>query len=104
MFGEEDEKPDAGVDKLLAVLGYKVRSSDMAEVAQKLEQLEMAMNIGNVQSETVVDSSLLLSDSAHYNPSDISSWLQSMLSEITPNTSTSHHLISDLISLQMTQL
>ncbi|KAL5697344.1 DELLA protein gai1 [Ranunculus cassubicifolius] len=91
MFGEEDEKPDAGVDELLAVLGYKVRSSDMAEVAQKLEQLEMAMNIGNVlQSETAADS-------AHYNPSDISSWLQSMLSEITPNTSTSHHhLISDL--------
>jgi hypothetical protein len=33
---EEEE-----VDELLAALGYKVRSSDMADVAQKLEQLEM---------------------------------------------------------------
>ncbi|PWZ25408.1 DELLA protein SLR1 [Zea mays] len=36
--GEQEE-----VDELLAALGYKVRSSDMADVAQKLEQLEMAM-------------------------------------------------------------
>ncbi|MED6217071.1 hypothetical protein PIB30_014274 [Stylosanthes scabra] len=34
---------DGGMDELLAVVGYKVRSSDMAEVAQKLEQLEEAM-------------------------------------------------------------
>ncbi|KAG0480291.1 hypothetical protein HPP92_010878 [Vanilla planifolia] len=37
------EEPDSGMDELLAALGYKVRSSDMADVAQKLEQLEMAI-------------------------------------------------------------
>nr|BAF62636.1 DELLA protein [Phaseolus vulgaris] len=67
----EDE---GGMDELLAVVGYKVRSSDMAEVAQKLERLEEAM--GNVQ-----DGLKELSDDAvHYNPSDISNWLQTMLS------------------------
>ncbi|MCI93921.1 DELLA protein GAI1-like, partial [Trifolium medium] len=34
---------DGGMDELLAVVGYKVKSSDMAQVAQKLEQLEQAM-------------------------------------------------------------
>ncbi|PKA53184.1 DELLA protein GAIP [Apostasia shenzhenica] len=42
MRGTQDET-DTGMDELLAALGYKVKSSDMAEVAQKLEQLEMAM-------------------------------------------------------------
>ncbi|KDP33169.1 hypothetical protein JCGZ_13434 [Jatropha curcas] len=37
-----NEEQDSGsIDELLAVLGYKVRSSDMADVAQKLEQLEI---------------------------------------------------------------
>ncbi|KAM1208605.1 hypothetical protein ACFX2J_014241 [Malus domestica] len=31
------------MDELLAVLGYKVRSDDMADVADKLEQLEMVI-------------------------------------------------------------
>jgi len=65
---------EGGMDELLAVVGYKVRSSDMAEVAQKLERLEEAM--GNVQ-----DGLKELSDDAvHYNPSDISNWLETMLS------------------------
>ncbi|KAK8517721.1 hypothetical protein V6N13_127879 [Hibiscus sabdariffa] len=72
---EEDQ--DAGdMDELLAVLGYKVRSSDMADVAQKLEQLEMAM--GTSQEDGI---SHLASDTVHYNPSDLSSWVQSMLTE-----------------------
>ncbi|KAD2804259.1 hypothetical protein E3N88_37636 [Mikania micrantha] len=34
--------PDSGgMDELLEVLGYKVKSTDMADVAHKLEQLEM---------------------------------------------------------------
>jgi DELLA protein len=41
---EEDEE----VDELLAALWYKVHSSDMADLAQKLEQLEMAMGMGGV--------------------------------------------------------
>ncbi|XP_072991787.1 DELLA protein SLR1-like [Typha latifolia] len=79
---EEEE----GVDELLAALGYKVRSSDMADVAQKLEQLEMAMAIGNSTSNTAVDDatfiSHLASDTVHYNPSDLNTWLESMLSEL----------------------
>ena len=80
--GEQDEE----VDELLAALGYKVRSSDMADVAQKLEQLEMAMGMGGVGgAATAVDDgfvSHLATDTVHYNPSDLSSWVESMLSEL----------------------
>lgn len=76
------EENDAGEDELLAVLGYKVRSSDMAEVALKLEQLEEAM--GNVREDGL---SQLASETVHYNPSDLSTWLESMLSEFNPSTS-----------------
>ncbi|KAF8020938.1 hypothetical protein BT93_G1372 [Corymbia citriodora subsp. variegata] len=68
-----------GDDELLAVLGYKVRSSDMAEVAQKLEQLEEVMF--SAQEDGL---SHLASETVHYNPSDLSSWLESMLSELNP--------------------
>ncbi|GFS39532.1 GRAS family transcription factor family protein [Actinidia rufa] len=63
-----------GMDELLAVLGYKVKASDMLEVAQKLEQLEMVMEDDGI--------SHLSSDTVHYNPSDLSGWVQSMLSEL----------------------
>ncbi|KAG8097915.1 hypothetical protein GUJ93_ZPchr0013g34167 [Zizania palustris] len=78
--GEEEE-----VDELLAALGYKVRSSDMADVAQKLEQLEMAMGMGGVSAPGAADDgfvSHLATDTVHYNPSDLSSWVESMLSEL----------------------
>ncbi|PKA63739.1 DELLA protein DWARF8 [Apostasia shenzhenica] len=87
MMGMEEDS-DAGIDELLAALGYKVRSSDMADVAQKLEQLEMAIG-----SSAAPDDSLLThlaSDTGHYNPSDLSNWLESMLSEVNlppPNES-----------------
>lgn len=71
--------PDSGgMDELLEVLGYKVRSTDMADVAQKLEQLEMVMGDDGI---------LQLSDTVHYNPSDLSGWVQSMLSELNTNDS-----------------
>ncbi|KAF8407623.1 hypothetical protein HHK36_006756 [Tetracentron sinense] len=73
------KEEDGGMDELLAVLGYKVRSSDMADVAQKLEQLEMVM--GNAQEDGI---SHLASDTVHYNPSDLASWLGTMLSELNP--------------------
>ncbi|KAI8016909.1 DELLA protein GAI [Camellia lanceoleosa] len=66
-----------GMDELLEVLGYKVKSSDMADVAQKLEQLEMVM--GTAPDDGI---SHLLCDTVHYNPSDLSGWVQSMLSEL----------------------
>ncbi|KAI3466971.1 hypothetical protein Pfo_023634 [Paulownia fortunei] len=73
------EADDAGVDELFAVLGYKVKSSDMAEVAQKIEQLEEVM--GSVQQDGL---SQLASETVHYNPSDLSSWLESMISGLNP--------------------
>lgn len=76
----EEAAADAGMDELLAVLGYKVKSSDMAEVAQKLEQLEEVM--GNVQEDGL---SHLASETVHFNPSDLSTWLESMLSEFKPS-------------------
>ncbi|OMO60646.1 Transcription factor GRAS [Corchorus capsularis] len=79
MWEEEAAQQDCGMDELLAVLGYKVKTSDMAEVAQKLEQLEEVMC--NVQDDGI---SHLASETVHYNPSDLSTWLESMLSELNP--------------------
>ncbi|KAL3635973.1 DELLA protein gai1 [Castilleja foliolosa] len=67
-----------GVDELFAVLGYNVKCSDMAEVAQKIEQLEEVMES---QQNGL---SQLGSDTVHYNPSDLTSWLESMISGINP--------------------
>ncbi|KAL6571097.1 DELLA protein gai1 [Orobanche gracilis] len=73
------EADDAEVDELFAVLGYQVKSSDMAVVAQKIEQLEEVM--GGVQQNVI---SQLASDTVHYNPSDLSSLLESMISGLNP--------------------
>ncbi|GLT94420.1 hypothetical protein SLE2022_121610 [Rubroshorea leprosula] len=78
---EHDAQQDGGMDELLAVLGYKVRTNDMVEVAQKLEQLE------EVMCNQVDGISHLASDTVHYNPSDLSTWLESMLSEFSTPTS-----------------
>ncbi|XWS26930.1 hypothetical protein CRYUN_Cryun26dG0072300 [Craigia yunnanensis] len=66
------------IDGLLAGAGYKVRSSELRQVAQQLERLETAM----VNSPS--DFSQLASDTIHYNPSDLASWVDSLLSEFTP--------------------
>ncbi|KAG8382743.1 hypothetical protein BUALT_Bualt05G0109000 [Buddleja alternifolia] len=63
-------------DELFAALGYKVKPSDMASVAQKIEQLEEVMEQDGLSE--------LASDTVHYNPSDLSSWLQSMISGLNP--------------------
>ncbi|KAM7482048.1 hypothetical protein LguiB_006631 [Lonicera macranthoides] len=44
MMWPEESDLHAEIDKLLAGIGYKVRSSDIADVAQKLEQLEEVMD------------------------------------------------------------
>ncbi|KAK9060060.1 hypothetical protein SSX86_020764 [Deinandra increscens subsp. villosa] len=77
MWDEFDEQ-DAGVDELLAVLGYKVKSSDMVDVAQKIEHLEGVLGNDDGLSQ-------IASDSVHHNPSDLSSWLESMICELNPN-------------------
>ncbi|GMP89242.1 hypothetical protein CsSME_00040904 [Camellia sinensis var. sinensis] len=51
----------------------------MSEVAQKLEQLEEVM--GHAQEDGM---SHLASETVQYNPSDLSSWLESMISELHP--------------------
>nr|XP_043631676.1 DELLA protein GAI-like [Erigeron canadensis] len=76
--------PDSGgMDELLEALGYKVKSTDMADVAQKLERLEMVMN---------EDGIFQLSDTVHYNPSDLSGWYHNMLSELNNNNSGSDNI------------
>ncbi|ESQ33164.1 hypothetical protein EUTSA_v10005482mg [Eutrema salsugineum] len=80
MMMVKEEEDGGNMDELLAVLGYKVRSSEMAEVALKLEQLETMM--GNVQEDGL---SHLATDTVHYNPSELYSWLDNMLSELNPS-------------------
>ncbi|XP_022884592.1 DELLA protein GAI-like [Olea europaea var. sylvestris] len=75
---EWQPQADGGMDELFAVLGYKVKSSDMAAVANKLDQLEMAM------VTTMEDGiSHLSTDTIHYNPSDLSGWVESLLTELS---------------------
>ncbi|XP_060183727.1 DELLA protein GAI-like [Lycium barbarum] len=93
IWKEEEEEQDAGMDELLAVLGYKVKSSDMAEVASKLEQLEMAM--GTNMEDGITH---LSTDTVHKNPSDLSGWVQSMLSELS-HTSISTNFEENNLSL-----
>ncbi|KAK0581958.1 hypothetical protein LWI29_019927 [Acer saccharum] len=66
MLEDEQDGGDDGMDELLAVLGYKVKSSDMVDVAHKLEQLDMVM--GSAQEDGISH----LGDIVHYNPSDLS--------------------------------
>ncbi|CAJ1866812.1 unnamed protein product [Sphenostylis stenocarpa] len=79
MWQEEQPQQGGGMDEYLAELGYKVRASDMADVAQKLEQLEMVM--GSAQEEGI---SHLASDTVHYDPTDLHAWVQNMLTELNP--------------------
>ncbi|KAK1413701.1 hypothetical protein QVD17_35478 [Tagetes erecta] len=74
---ENDDDDAGGVDELLAMLGYKVKSSDMVDVAQKIEHLEGVLENDDELSQVV-------SDSVHYNPSDLNSWLESMICELNP--------------------
>ncbi|TKY47402.1 DELLA protein GAI [Spatholobus suberectus] len=93
----EEEQQQGGMDELLAALGYKVRASDMADVAQKLEQLEMVM--GSAPEEGI---SHLASDTVHYDPTDLYSWVQSMLTELNPspdNNNNNNNIILDPSSL-----
>ncbi|KAM2171060.1 hypothetical protein ACFX1R_036198 [Malus domestica] len=50
----------------------------MDDLAETLEQLEMVM--GLAQEDEISQ----LSDTVHYNPSDLSKWVQSMLSDSPP--------------------
>ena len=66
MCWEEEVQQDGGMDELLAMLGYQVRASHMAEVAQKLKLLEDLM--GNGQGDGL---SHLATETVRYNPSNL---------------------------------
>ncbi|XP_057968788.1 DELLA protein SLN1-like [Malania oleifera] len=67
------------LDDALADAGYRVRSSDLRQVAHRLQRLETVMD--NAPSEIPH----LTSDAVHYNPSDLNSWVHSMLSVSEPH-------------------
>ncbi|CAH1425820.1 unnamed protein product [Lactuca virosa] len=74
------EDQDSNVDELLA--GYKVKSCDMADIAQKIEHLEGVLGNDDGLSQ-------LASDSVHYNHSD----LKSMICDLNPTNKS--HVIDD---------
>ncbi|KAI9182292.1 hypothetical protein LWI28_023948 [Acer negundo] len=65
MWEDEQDSGGGGMDERLAVLGYKVKSFGMADVTQKLEQLEMVM--GSAKE----DGTSHLGDTVHYNPLEL---------------------------------
>ena len=72
MCWDEEVQQDGGMDELLAVLGYQVRASDTAEVAQKLELLEDLM--GNAQGDGLshlATETVMGNAQGDYNPSNL---------------------------------
>ncbi|XWS70641.1 hypothetical protein CRYUN_Cryun03dG0064100 [Craigia yunnanensis] len=82
------------IDGLLAGAGYKVRSSELLQVAQRLERLETAM------VNSPADLSQLASDAIHYNPSDLASWVDSLLYEFTQPPTCPTEFIMDPVTNQ----
>ncbi|PIA65400.1 hypothetical protein AQUCO_00100705v1 [Aquilegia coerulea] len=77
------------IDGFLAGAGYKVKSSELRQVAQRLERLENVMvNAPDVGSDVV-----------HYNPSDLASWVDSILSEFNQPLPTPSDLSADFSDL-----
>ncbi|KAK1417279.1 hypothetical protein QVD17_26405 [Tagetes erecta] len=70
-------KPPDQMDHLLAGAGYKVRSNDLNQVAERLQHLETVM----VKSSPA-DISEIVNDAVHYNPTDLASWVDSLLTEL----------------------
>ncbi|KAJ7956625.1 DELLA protein [Quillaja saponaria] len=83
---------------LLAGAGYKVKSSELHQLAQRLERLE------NVIGNSAAEVSQLASDAVLYNPSDIGSWVDSLLTELNQTVSLPSDLseIPDLFTLNQT--
>ncbi|CAH1425114.1 unnamed protein product [Lactuca virosa] len=70
---DEVKEQDANIDELLVVLDFKVKSCDVADIAQKIEHLEGVLGNDDGLSQ-------LASDSVHYNHSD----LKSIICELNP--------------------
>ncbi|XP_039039024.1 DELLA protein SLR1-like [Hibiscus syriacus] len=82
------------IDGHLAGAGYKVRSSELRKVAQRLQRLETAM------VNSPADLTQLASDTIHYNPSDIASWVDSLLSEFALPTTCVYEFVTDPVTNQ----
>lgn len=78
------------IDGLLAGVGYKVRSSELHQVAENIERLENAI----VNSSA--DIPQLASDTVHYDPSNIGTWVDTLLSEFDHTASLPYDLSDDL--------
>ena len=88
------------IDGDLAGFGYKVRSSELQHVAENMERLENVMDI--VNSSTNNNISQLASDTVFYNPSDIGSWVDTLLSEFDQTASLPYDF-SDFLDLDTDQ-
>ncbi|KAI3714756.1 hypothetical protein L6452_21715 [Arctium lappa] len=73
-------QPPDQMDHLLAGAGYKVRSNDLHQVAERLHRLETVMVKSNP-----LEISDLVNDAVHYNPADLASWVDSLLTELNTN-------------------
>ncbi|CAL9123736.1 unnamed protein product [Musa textilis] len=72
------------IDGLLQGAGYRVRSTDLRHVAIGLEQLESAM-VGDQCAASSAEAVV------HYNPSDLTAWVDSMLSGLAPDPNLLRH-------------
>ncbi|TYJ32234.1 hypothetical protein E1A91_A05G022400v1 [Gossypium mustelinum] len=91
---QQRQQKQQDIDGFLAGAGYRVRSSELRKVAQRLERLETAM------VNSPADLSQLASDTIHYNPSDLASWVDSLLSELTQPPTCPSEFIMDPVSNQ----
>ncbi|KAI0491802.1 hypothetical protein KFK09_026063 [Dendrobium nobile] len=83
---DEDSSSASETDTLLAGVGYTVRSSDLLHVADRLEKLDSTIIAAAASG---VPPEFLCSSAIHYNPSDLASWIDSLLTEVPPHSSPS---------------
>ncbi|MCO5568861.1 hypothetical protein L7F22_022563 [Adiantum nelumboides] len=86
---------DTEIEGLLADAGYNVKASDLALVAQRLEQLETLC-----ASQDTGVLSHLSAEAVHYNPSDMASWVECMIEELAPSSLVGGQDVGTVQSLQ----
>nr|BAQ20609.1 GRAS-family protein 1 [Lygodium japonicum] len=77
---DKDMASDAEVDALLANAGYSVKSSDLAQVAQRLVLLGSALSVAQEAGL-----SHLSYETVHYDPSDLAGRIESIIGELPPH-------------------
>ncbi|KAG0448706.1 hypothetical protein HPP92_027701 [Vanilla planifolia] len=76
------EEPDSGMDELLAALIYKVGSSDAWRTWRRSSS-SWRWRLEATRLRTMRCFLIFLRTTVHYNPSDLSNWLENMLSELS---------------------